>query len=202
MGQEEGQPSFVGEGAAVLDFDRRIVFWFGGPALYYDLEFRCAFRTLMARNWSGWQERWAEGEINDIHHYLGWQEFFFGATLGYAREPDRSVGSLLEPAELDIIVRELPGILGVLRWELAYPSDSTDTSKRMTLDSRSRREHHRASGMRPTIKAGEAGREGAPRRRWCVGWISVESHPFRRTWRGAYLEELEREFLGAPQPEG
>jgi len=35
--------------------------------------------------------------------------------------------------------------------------------------------------MRPSIKACEARREGAPRRRWCGDWISFESHPFSRT---------------------
>jgi len=57
-----------------------------------------------------------------------------------------------------------------------YPPGAATDDSRVTLTGK----RHRASGMRPTIKAGEARREGAPRRRWCNGWISVESHPLVR----------------------
>jgi len=81
------------------------------------------------------------------------------------------------------------GGLRPLRPQRRFAPRYTDDS-RVTLTGK----RHRASGMRPTIKAGEARREGGPRRRWCNGWISVESHPFsaagetcgsKRSGRGA-----------------
>ncbi len=127
LGQEEGQPLLIGEGAAVIDIDRRIVLWFGGPYIDYEPDARRVFRTLMARNWPGWQERWADGENDDLHDYLGWLDFTGSPlALTLVRQPNRGVGNALEPAERTEVSRHLSDILTMLRADFAYPVEDNE----------------------------------------------------------------------------
>ncbi len=58
------------EGAAIIDHDRRVVVWYGGEDIQYDVPSRRAFVALMQRQWPGWEIRWATGAITDIGRYL------------------------------------------------------------------------------------------------------------------------------------
>lgn len=127
LGQEEGQPNLIGEGGAVIDIDRQIVLWFGGPYIDYEPDLRRVFRTLMARNWPGWQERWADGQNDDIHDYLGWLDFTgTPLALTLVRQPNRAVGRALEPADRMEVSRHLSDLLTMLRVDLAYPVASDE----------------------------------------------------------------------------
>jgi len=59
------------EGAAVLDEDRKVLVWFGGENIFYDILDRRAFLDLMRCQWQGWEIRWAAGGIVEVGAYLG-----------------------------------------------------------------------------------------------------------------------------------
>jgi hypothetical protein len=59
------------EGAAVLDEDRKVLVWYGGEDIMYDILYRRAFLELMKCQWQGWEIRWAVGGIVEVGAYLG-----------------------------------------------------------------------------------------------------------------------------------
>src|SRR5215510_2962609 len=59
------------EGAAVLDEDRKVLVWYGGEDIEYDLSRRRAFLDLMKCQWQGWEIRWATGDIVEVGGYVG-----------------------------------------------------------------------------------------------------------------------------------
>jgi hypothetical protein len=59
------------EGGAVIDHDRRVLLFFGGEDVMYDVPRRRLHLALMARLWRGWDVRWAYGDIADIAAYVG-----------------------------------------------------------------------------------------------------------------------------------
>lgn len=54
------------EGAAVLDFDRSILTWFGGEDVLFEPPLRRAHLALMAPQWPGWDIQWAHEGILSI----------------------------------------------------------------------------------------------------------------------------------------
>lgn len=58
------------EGAALLDFDARVLLFFGGEDTLYDLPSRRAHLALMTVNWPGWRILWAHKGIVSIADYL------------------------------------------------------------------------------------------------------------------------------------
>jgi hypothetical protein len=103
-------PVYTAEGGGVVDFDRKLILWYGGQVMCYDASFRRAFRTLAIRNWSGWDERWADEGPETIKKYLG-QDYVEPVV-----PPNRDVGLPLVPAEARLIREELPGICTVLSY--------------------------------------------------------------------------------------
>ncbi len=59
------------EGAAILDFDKKVLLWFGGESICYDVPSQRAHQNLMRKTWPGWQVRWAHGGIVEVAGYLG-----------------------------------------------------------------------------------------------------------------------------------
>jgi hypothetical protein len=59
------------EGAAVLDEDHKVLVWYGGEDIIYDIPRRRAFLDLMRCQWHGWEIRWATGAIVEIGGYVG-----------------------------------------------------------------------------------------------------------------------------------
>jgi hypothetical protein len=59
------------EGAVVLDEDRKVLVWYGGEDILYDIPHRRAFLDLMKCQWQDWDIRWATGGIVEIGAYVG-----------------------------------------------------------------------------------------------------------------------------------
>jgi hypothetical protein len=58
------------EGAALLDLDKRVLLFFGGEDIKYDLLPRRALLALMSINWPDWEIRWAHEHIVSLARYL------------------------------------------------------------------------------------------------------------------------------------
>lgn len=58
------------EGAAIVDHDRRVLVFFGGERVAFDVPFRRAQLALMGETWPGWTIRWANEGIVAIGAYL------------------------------------------------------------------------------------------------------------------------------------
>ncbi len=58
------------EGGALLDFDRKILLWFGGEDIYFDIYLRKTFLHLLANNWPEWHIWWASEGIADLGKYV------------------------------------------------------------------------------------------------------------------------------------
>lgn len=59
------------EGGAVLDLDRRVILFYGGEDVLYELPRRQIHLAIMRRVWEGWEIRWAHEGIVDIAEYVG-----------------------------------------------------------------------------------------------------------------------------------
>jgi hypothetical protein len=59
------------EGGAVMDLDRRVLLWFGGEDVMYEVVLRRVHLELMAHLWPGWSVRWADGGVADMADYVG-----------------------------------------------------------------------------------------------------------------------------------
>ncbi len=58
------------EGAAIVDHDRRVLVFFGGEKIAFDVPLRRAQLALMGETWPGWTIRWANEGIVTIGAYL------------------------------------------------------------------------------------------------------------------------------------
>ncbi len=58
------------EGGAVLDVDSKVLLWFGGEDIYYDIFLRRSFLNLMEPNWPDWHIWWASEGIADLGRYV------------------------------------------------------------------------------------------------------------------------------------
>ncbi len=59
------------EGGAVLDLDCRVLLWFGGEDIAWEIPTRRVHAQLMSHLWRGWEIRWASGGVGDLAEYLG-----------------------------------------------------------------------------------------------------------------------------------
>lgn len=60
------------EGGAVLDVEHRVLLFFGGEDILYDVPLRNGLLRLMKNNWPGWEIRWAHEGIADLAAYVGY----------------------------------------------------------------------------------------------------------------------------------
>lgn len=60
------------EGGAVIDLDKRVLLWFGGEDICYDIPTHRLFLELMQKNWSGFQILWAHEGIANLADYVGY----------------------------------------------------------------------------------------------------------------------------------
>jgi hypothetical protein len=59
------------EGGAVIDHDARVLLFYGGEDLLYEIPLRRAYLRALARAWDGWDVRWAYEGIADLADYVG-----------------------------------------------------------------------------------------------------------------------------------
>ncbi len=59
------------EGAALIDFDRKRLLWFGGEDVVWDVPRRRALLAMQRAVWRGWNVQWAHGGIADVAVALG-----------------------------------------------------------------------------------------------------------------------------------
>lgn len=59
------------EGAALMDFDRRRLLFFGGENIRFEIDRRHVHLELMRENWPGWTVEWAHGGLGQIVTELG-----------------------------------------------------------------------------------------------------------------------------------
>lgn len=79
------------EGAAIVDFDRRVLLFFGGEDILFDARLRNVHLDLLRRQWEGWNVRWAAEGIMSIADELGMPR------ASFARKGD------LDPAPFHVI---------------------------------------------------------------------------------------------------
>ncbi len=89
------------EGGAVMDLDRRVLLWFGGEGVLYEVPLRRAHTRLMAAVWAGWDVRWAEGGVVDLADYVAHPR---AGVLSAKTEPGAnpiSPADALQPGDAD-----------------------------------------------------------------------------------------------------
>lgn len=60
------------EGGVIMDIDHKVLLWYGGEDIMYDVPLRRQLFTLMQPLWSGWELRWAKAGIVDMATYLNY----------------------------------------------------------------------------------------------------------------------------------
>ncbi len=83
------------EGGAVLDLERRVLLFYGGEDILYDVPLRNGLLRLMKNNWPGWEIRWAHEGIADLAAYVGYP----AEKVLAVREASRHEASLAPPEE-------------------------------------------------------------------------------------------------------
>ena len=83
------------EGGAVLDLERRVLLFYGGSDILYDVPLRNVLLGLMKNNWPGWEIRWAHEGIADLAAYVGYPT----DKVLSVREASRHEASLAPPEE-------------------------------------------------------------------------------------------------------
>lgn len=58
------------EGGAVMDAGRRVLLFYGGEDILYDIPLRKCYLSLLHKVWAGWEIRWAHGGIADLAAYV------------------------------------------------------------------------------------------------------------------------------------
>jgi hypothetical protein len=82
------------EGGAAIDLDRRMLLFYGGDDILWDLRLRRLYLELLRQVWIGWQIRWALLGILDLVDYAGVPR----AMVRTDREPELHA-PLLAPQE-------------------------------------------------------------------------------------------------------
>jgi hypothetical protein len=60
------------EGGAVIDLDKKVLLWFGGEDISFDIVLRRTLLELMQKNWKGYTIRWAYRGVVDLAQYVGY----------------------------------------------------------------------------------------------------------------------------------
>jgi hypothetical protein len=75
------------EGGVVLDTHKKVLLWYGGESILYEIPLRRLYLKLMKHVWKGWEIRWAHDGILDMADYVGVpRSVVVHSRLG---EPDR-----------------------------------------------------------------------------------------------------------------
>lgn len=61
------------EGGAVVDLDNKMLLFFGGEDILYNVPLRRFYLQLLKQVWKGWRVEWANRGIVDIAEYVGYQ---------------------------------------------------------------------------------------------------------------------------------
>ena len=77
------------EGGLLLDFDNKVLIWFGGEDLEGDRPYLDAYMLLLQQAWPEWDTRWANMGNYDIGLYLGLDESELREIVGAHRKVDR-----------------------------------------------------------------------------------------------------------------
>lgn len=94
------------EGGVIMDIDQKLLLWYGGEDIMYDIPLKRQLFALMQPLWIGWELRWAKAGIVDMAIYLN-----------YPLEQVRSVEytaeltSLIEPEPKGGFIRTIASIV-------------------------------------------------------------------------------------------
>ncbi|WGU96326.1 hypothetical protein QJQ58_08845 [Paenibacillus dendritiformis] len=85
------------EGGAIMDIDHKVLLWYGGEDIMYDVHLRRQLFALMQTLWSGWELRWAKAGIVDMAKYLNYplehvRSVEYAADLTSVIEPEPKGG--------------------------------------------------------------------------------------------------------------
>ncbi|MEM7331634.1 MAG: hypothetical protein AAF490_06055 [Chloroflexota bacterium] len=75
------------EGGCIIDFDIKLLLWFGGIDILYSIPLRRAYLALQQEQWEGWIIQWANNGIIDLGAYLEVPALNFVSKY---HEPDQS----------------------------------------------------------------------------------------------------------------
>lgn len=62
------------EGGAVIDLDLKVLLFFGGEDIYYDILLRNTYLKLMRSMWPGYLIKWASNGVLDLARYVGYND--------------------------------------------------------------------------------------------------------------------------------
>lgn len=83
------------EGGLLLDFDHKVLIWFGGEDIEGDRPYLDAYMLLLQHAWPKWDTRWANLGNYDIGLYLGLDESEFREIIGTHRKDDRPLKDII-----------------------------------------------------------------------------------------------------------
>lgn len=83
------------EGGLLLDFDNKVLIWFGGEDIEYDRPYLDAYMLLLQQAWPGWDTRWASMGNYDIGLYLGISDEELRRIVGTHKKSDRPLEDAL-----------------------------------------------------------------------------------------------------------
>ena len=84
------------EGGAVIDHGQRVVLWYGGDEIRFDVPRRRMHLSLMRGLWPNWSVRWAAEGIADIADYLNIPR---RSVLSIAPEADQDPSWVFQPPQ-------------------------------------------------------------------------------------------------------
>lgn len=83
------------EGGLLLDFDNKVLIWFGGEDIEGDRPYLDSYMFLLQQAWSGWDTRWASMGNYDIGLYLGLSGEELRRIVGTHKKDDRPLEDVL-----------------------------------------------------------------------------------------------------------
>ncbi len=84
------------EGGLLLDFDNKVLIWFGGEDIEGDRPCLDAYMLLLQQAWPKWDTRWANMGNYDIGLYLGLDESELREIIGTHRKSDRPLEDVVK----------------------------------------------------------------------------------------------------------
>ncbi|WP_321388108.1 hypothetical protein [uncultured Enterococcus sp.] len=96
------------EGGAVIDLDLKVLLFFGGEDIYYDIPLRKMYLKVLKAMWPGYLIKWAFNGVLDLAAYVSYNQM---DQLGEPAQPMRKAD--LESCFIGAKGRELEGVLSV-----------------------------------------------------------------------------------------
>lgn len=62
------------EGGAVIDLDLKVLLFFGGEDIFYDIHLRNTYLKLLSEMWPGYLIKWAHHGVLDLAEYVGYSK--------------------------------------------------------------------------------------------------------------------------------